>query len=202
MTANLNRRRPITRPVFHHTTFATLKLDEMVRFYEAVAGLEPVYHGTDGAWLTNDEANHRIALLALPDLNAPVDKGHTAGLHHTAFEYADFDLWLDNYERLRESGIRPFLNLDHGMTMSMYYQDPEGNGVEIQFDTFGSWTKSKEWMWASEEFSKNPIGAHFDPDKLVDSRAEGLGWAEIHRNARSGAYVPSVIPQVYLPELW
>ena len=79
MTANRNRRRPITRPVFHHTTFATLKLDEMVEFYEAVAGLEPVYHGTDGAWLTNDEANHRIALLALPDLKAPVDKGHTAG---------------------------------------------------------------------------------------------------------------------------
>ena len=156
MTANRNRRRPITRPVFHHTTFATLKLDEMVEFYEAVAGLEPVYHGTDGAWLTNDEANHRIALLALPELKAAVDKGHTVGLHHTAFEYGDFHLWLDNYERLAEKGIRPFLNLDHGMTMSMYYQDPEGNGVEIQFDTFGSWKKSKEWMWASQEFSANP----------------------------------------------
>ena len=156
MTANRNRRRPITRPVFHHTTFATLKLDEMVAFYEKVAGLEPVFHGEEGAWLTNDEANHRIALLALPGLKAPEDKGHTAGLHHTAFEYADFDQWLDNYERLAAEGIRPFLNLDHGMTMSMYYQDPEGNGVEIQVDAFGDWSKSKEWMWASQEFGDNP----------------------------------------------
>ncbi|MDQ6740737.1 MAG: extradiol dioxygenase, partial [Actinomycetota bacterium] len=76
MTSN-RRVRPITRPKFHHTTFATLKLDEMVEWYEKVAGLEPVYHGPGGAWLTNDEANHRIALLALPELHEPVDKGHT-----------------------------------------------------------------------------------------------------------------------------
>jgi catechol 2,3-dioxygenase len=196
------RRRPITRPVFHHTTFATLKLDEMVDFYETVAGLEAVFRSDDGAWLTNDSANHRIALLALPDLVAPVAKGHTTGLHHTAFEYADFDQWLDNYERLKEVGIVPFLNLDHGMTMSMYYQDPEGNGVEIQVDTFGDWSRSKEWMWASEEFSKNPIGNHFDPELLVNDRNKGLGFAEIHVKARAGEYEPAVVPDVHLPELW
>jgi catechol 2,3-dioxygenase len=196
------RVRPISRPVFHHTTFATRKLDEMVTFYEAVAGLEPVYYSPEGAWLTNDAANHRIALLALPGLKAPVDKGHTAGLHHTAFEYADFDQWLDNYERLHAVGVDPFLNLDHGMTISMYYQDPEGNGVEIQVDAFGSWSKSKEWMWASQEFAANPIGAHFDPEKLVAARNEGLDAQEIHLRTRTGQYAPAVAPEVYLPELW
>jgi catechol-2,3-dioxygenase len=196
------RRRPITRPIFHHTTFATLHLDEMVSFYEKVAGLEPVYYSPNGAWLTNDAANHRIALLALPGLKEPVDKGHTAGLHHTAFEYADFDHWLDNYVRLRDEGIVPFLNLDHGMTISSYYQDPEGNGVEIQVDAFGSWSLSKEFMWASEEFDQNPIGRHFDPEKLVTARSAGLPWQEIHRRALAGEYEPAVIPEVYLPELW
>lgn len=202
MSANDFRVRPINRPAFHHTTFATLKLDEMVAFYEAVAGLEPVYYGKDGAWLTNDEANHRIALLAFPGLKEPKDKGHTAGLHHTAFEYTDFGQWLDNYVRLRAAGILPFLNLDHGMTLSMYYQDPEGNGVEIQVDAFGSWSKSKEWMWASQEFAQNPIGRHFEPDLLVKAREEGLGFDEIHRRARAGEYEPAVKPEVYLPELW
>ena len=196
------RPRPIVRPIFHHTTFATMHLDEMVDFYEKVAGLEPVYYSKSGAWLTNDEANHRIALLALPDLKAPVDKGHTAGLHHTAFEYADFDHWLDNYIRLREAGTVPFLNLDHGMTMSMYYQDPEGNGVEIQVDAFGDWAKGKEWMWASEEFGKDPIGAHFDPDKIVQARQAGASFEEIHAQCRQGRYEPLVKPQVFLPELW
>jgi catechol 2,3-dioxygenase len=202
MTANRSRRRPITRPIFHHTTFATLQLDAMVAFYEKVAGLEPVFHGDGGAWLTNDAANHRIALLALPGLKAPEDKGHTVGLHHTAFEYADFDQWLDNYERLAAEGIEPFLNLDHGMTMSMYYQDPEGNGVEIQVDNFADWSRSKEFMWAAQEFSDNPIGEHFDPADVSAARAEGLGHAEIHQRAMRGEYRPAVIPDVHLPELW
>ncbi|MCU1415344.1 MAG: extradiol dioxygenase [Microbacteriaceae bacterium] len=196
------RPRPITPPKFHHTTFATLKLDEMVDFYEKIAGLQPVFYSEHGAWLTNDEANHRIALLALPDLKEPSDKGHTIGLHHTAFEYADFAQWLDNYVRLREDGVVPFLNLDHGMTMSSYYQDPEGNGVEIQVDAFGSWANGKEWMWASAEFGQNPIGKHFDPEQLVAARASGLEFEEIHRRARAGEYEPAVKPEVYLPELW
>ncbi len=196
------RPRPINRPKFHHTTFATLKLDEMVTFYEKVAGLEPVYYSETGAWLTNDEANHRIALLALPGLKPPQDKGHTVGLHHTAFEYADFDQWLDNYVRLRDEEITPFLNLDHGMAMSMYYQDPEGNGVEIQVDAFGDWAKGKEWMWASEEFGNNPIGEHFDPEQIVDARAQGLSFADIHGRCRAGEYRPAVVPEVHLPELW
>lgn len=197
------RPRPLIRPKFHHTTFATLHLDAMIEFYEKIAGLEPVYYAPgQGAWLTNDEANHRIALLALPGLKAPEDKGHTAGLHHTAFEYADFDQWLDNYVRLRDEGIVPFLNLDHGMSMSMYYQDPEGNGVEIQVDGFGSWAKGKEWMWASEEFGADPIGVHFDPEKILAAYLSGLSFEEIHARARDAEYEPAVKPEVHLPELW
>lgn len=201
--ANDRKRRPINRPKFHHTTFATTHLHEMVAFYETLVGLEPVHYGDNAAWLTNDEANHRIALLALPGLKEPEDKGHTTGLHHTAFEYADFNQWVDNYIRLKAEGIVPFLNLDHGMTMSMYYQDPEGNGVEIQVDTFGAWTKSKEWMWHSAEFAANPIGEHFDPDQIVTARDEqGLSFEEIHQRCRAGEYTPAVIPEVHLPEMW
>lgn len=202
MSANRAPRRPIAPPKFHHTTFTTLRLDEMVDWYQKVAGLIPVFHGDNGAWLTNDDANHRIAILAPPGLKHPVDKGHTTGLHHTAFEYANFDQWLDNFIRLREEGIRPFLNLDHGMTMSMYYQDPDGNGVEIQVDTFGDWEASRSWMYFSIEFADNPIGAHFEPDRLVEARESGLDFAEIHRRAREGEYTPAVIPEIYLPELY
>jgi len=202
MTTSNRRHRPITRPIFHHTTFTTLKLDEMVSYYENVVGLEPVYHGTQAAWLTNDAANHRIAFLALPGLKAPEDKGHTIGVHHTAFEYGSFEQWIDNYDRLAEQGIVPFMNLDHGMTMSMYYQDPEGNGIEIQVDTFGDWSRSKEFMWASEEFDANPIGVHFDPAQVSAAHAAGLSFAEIHAKATAGEYLPSVIPDVYLPEFW
>lgn len=195
--------RPITRPKLHHLTFMTLDVDAMVKWYELVAGLEPVYYSEGAAWLTNDEANHRIALLTFPGLKPPADKPHSAGLHHLAFEYASFDHWLDNYVRLSEAGIEPDRCLDHGMTMSMYYVDPEGNGVEIQVDVFEDWGKSKEWMWASQEFSADQVGPLFDPRKIVEARAAGLTMAQIHAKAYAAEYLPEVFPkELAFPDVW
>jgi catechol 2,3-dioxygenase len=203
MPANQATGRPIIAPKLHHTTFTTKRLPEMAAWYELVAGLTPAFYSDEAAWLTNDEANHRIALLSPPGLKHPEDKGHTTGIHHTAFEYNTFDQWLDNYVRLRDQGIKPFLYLDHGITMSVYYQDPDGNGVEIQVDCFGNWGDSKQWISSALEFANNPIGAWFDPDKLVEAREQGLTFEEIHRRSRAGEYAPAVIPDdIFLPELY
>jgi catechol-2,3-dioxygenase len=182
--------RPIRPPKFHHATFMTMDVDAMVAFYEAVAGLQPVYYATHAAWLTNDEANHRIALLRIPGVHPPVDKPNSAGLHHTAFEYDSFEGWLDNFVRLKDLGILPTVCVDHGMTMSMYYQDPDGNGVEIQVDVFNDWIASKEWMWASQEFAEDQVGPQFDPNQIVDAFRAGAGQNEIHERARQGEYAP------------
>ncbi|MGX1163429.1 glyoxalase/bleomycin resistance protein/dioxygenase superfamily protein [Arthrobacter sp. SLBN-100] len=189
--ANVRKPRPIKVPMLHHATFMTLDVDAMVHWYEQVCGLQPVYYAEHAAWMTNDEANHRIALLRLPGTKVPVDKPHTVGLHHTAFEYASSDQWLDNYERLRDAGILPEICLHHGMTMSMYYVDPDGNGVEIQVDVFGAWDKSTEWMWASREFAADQIGAQFDPEKLLAARRDGLDFDSIQRGAYAGNYLPA-----------
>lgn len=195
--------RPIRVPQLHHATFMTLEIDPMVRFYETVCGLQPVFYSEHAAWLTNDEANHRIALLRIPGTKPPVDKPHTAGLHHTAFEYPDFGSWLDNYERVRDAGILPAFCMDHGMTMSIYYADPDGNGVEIQVDNFHDWGRSKEWMWASREFSEDQLGPQFDPEKLVAARADGLDHDEIHRRCYAGEYRPAVeVPNPAFPDVW
>lgn len=196
--------RPIVIPKLHHLTLMTLDVDAMVRWYELVAGLQPVYYSEGAAWLTNDDANHRLALLGMPGLKRPVDKPHTVGLHHMAFEYANFDQWIDNYVRLRDADILPVMCLDHGMTMSMYYVDPEGNGVEIQVDNFGGdWGRSKEWMWASQEFAADQLGPQFDPEKLVAARAAGLDAKEIHRRAYASEYLPDdLVANPMLPDVW
>jgi catechol 2,3-dioxygenase len=154
--------RPISVPKLHHATFMTLDVDAMVRWYELVCGLQPVYYAEHAAWLTNDEANHRIALLRLPGTKPPVDKPHTAGLHHTAFEYESFDQWLDNYARLRDQGILPAVNLHHGMTMSMYYIDPDGNGVEIQVDAWHDWAVSNTIQKKAYAGEYTPVDANPD----------------------------------------
>lgn len=195
------RPRPITVPQLHHATFMTLDVDAMVHWYELVCGLQPVYYSEGAAWLTNDDANHRIALLKLPGTKVPIDKPHTAGLHHTAFEYANPWHWLDNYVRLADNGITPAVCLHHGMTMSMYYVDPDGNGVEIQTDVFQDWAVSKEWMWASQEFAEDQIGPQFDPARLVDARAEGLDFDEIQKRAYAGEYAPVTAGALNFPDV-
>ncbi len=58
-------------------------------------------------------------------------------------------------------------------------------------------------MWASREFSENPIGVFFEPDKLVEAREQGVPKDEIHDNARAGKYVPENPPaDVLLPEVY
>lgn len=184
------RPRPIRPPRFHHATFMTMDVDTMVAFYELVVGLQPVYYSQHAAWLTNDEANHRIALLRIPGVHPPIDKPFSAGLHHTAFEYDSFDGWIDNYERLRDGGVTPTVCVDHGMTLSMYYQDPDGNGVEIQVDAFGDWSMSKEWMWASQEFADDQVGPQFDPDRMLAAYRAGATAREVHERARRGELTP------------
>lgn len=104
--------------------------------------MKPQYVAPIGAWLANDAANHRLALLALPGMSDDVDKDSHTGIHHTAFEFSSLDEQVENFGRLRELGISPVVCIDHGLTMSMYYADPDRNMVELQVDNFGDWAKS------------------------------------------------------------
>jgi catechol 2,3-dioxygenase len=85
------------------------------------------------------------------------------------------------------------------MTFSYYYADPDGNTVELQCDVFGDWSKSKEWMQSSPEFSQDPLGRFVDPDQVAADRAQGTGFDEIHQKAMAGGYAPETAP-IDLPE--
>ena len=154
-------------PILHHVNLKTTRLQEMIDWYGQVAGFKVNHRAPVGAWLTNDGANHRLALLAVPGLQDDPDKVSRTGLHHTAFEFASTGDLFDNFDRLRKLGIEPQACLDHGLTTSLYYADPDGNLVELQADNFGDWAQSSEWMRTSPEFAANPIGVAFDPAKVL-----------------------------------
>ena len=189
----------VIHPRFHHVNLKTTRLDEMIDFYGTLVGAEVIFRDNVGAWLSNDDANHRIALLAFPNLVEDPEKDTRAGMHHSAFEYDSFDELNSTYLRLKEAGITPALSLDHGMTLSYYYADPDGNNVELQVDNFGAWAKSKEWMQTSAEFKANPIGQFVDPEQVAADRAEGMPFEQIHAKAMAGGYAPEQAP-VEIPE--
>lgn len=186
-------------PTFHHVNLKTTRLQEMIDFYRSLVGAEVVFQDQSGAWLSNDDANHRIALLAFPNFVDDPEKETRTGMHHSAFEYAGFEDLNSSYLRLKQAGISPALCLDHGMTLSYYYADPDGNHVELQVDCFGDWEQSKEWMRFSDEFKANPIGVFVDPDRIAADQAAGMSFAEIHAKATAGGYAPEQAP-VEIPE--
>ena len=187
-------------PMLHHVNLKTTRMQQMIDWYATTVGLTPVFQFPGGAWLTNDAANHRLALLTSSQMSDDAGKLVHTGIHHLAFEYATIDDLLNTYTRLKERGITPHMSLDHGMTLSFYYVDPDGNSVELQVDNFGSWVQSQEWMQTSPDFAADPIGKFVDPDQIVAARKAGASYAEIHRRAYAGEFPPSgpVDPRVPL----
>ena len=186
------------RPTFHHVNLKTTRLQELVDWYAAVLGCQVTFQDATGAWLTNDAANHRIALLAFPGFVDDPDKDKRTGMHHSAFEYSSFEDLNGSYLRLREEGIEPDLCIDHGMTLSYYYRDPDGNFVELQVDVFGDWAASKEWMHTSPDFEANPIGVFVDPAQIAEQAAAGRPFPSIHARAMAGELSPRQ-PPVEIP---
>jgi catechol 2,3-dioxygenase len=184
----------MSNPTLHHVTLKTTRLKEMIDWYAAVVGLKPQHVAPVGAWLTNDAANHRLALLAFPGMSDDVDKDNHTGFHHMAFEFSSLDELFGNLARLRTLGITPAVCLDHGLTISMYYADPDRNVVELQVDNFHDWAKSSEYMRTSQEFAANPIGVPFDPGRAYDAFQSGKTPEELHRAMMARHLMPDAPP--------
>jgi catechol-2,3-dioxygenase len=180
-----------SQPVLHHVNLKTTRLQEMIDWYGTVVGSKPNFQFPGGAWLSNDGANHRIALLTSSRMSDDPDKLIHTGIHHIAFEYETCDELLDTFSRLQELGIKPHMSLDHGLTTSFYYVDPDGNSVELQYDNFGDWKQSSEWMRTSPEFARNPIGVPVDPVKMVEARKGGASREDLHRRAFAAEFLPA-----------
>jgi len=189
----------VIRPALHHVTMRTSRLAAMVEWYTTVLGARVMFRDAHAAWMTNDEANHRIAFLAAPGITDDPDKNSHNAMHHTAFEYASFGDLMSSFARLRDLGIWPSFSLDHQMTFSIYYKDPEGNFVELQADGFGDWKQSGAFMNTSPDFASNPIGIFFDADRVYDAHRSGADFAAIKQAVRSGTLAPATIPNIGLP---
>jgi catechol-2,3-dioxygenase len=187
------------KPTLHHVTIKTSRLDEMIKWYEFVVGAKVQFRDQGAAWMTNDVANHRVAFLSVPGLSNDPQKTQHNGMHHLAFEYDNFEDLMSSYDRMRKGGVEPAFCLDHGLTMSLYYRDPEGNFVELQSDNFSDWKLSGEFMRTSPDFAANPIGTFFDPAKVYDEFKSGADFKTLQKSIRGGAYLPNPIPNIGLP---
>ena len=125
------------RLVMGHSTLAARDVEALHRFYCDVLGFEvtnrgPVPDGMEIVFLSQDGgAHHQIAMVG----GASTPPGDFVMVDHLAFRTATLaDLRLI-HANLVAAGVEGILQIDHGNAWSLYFKDPEGNGVECYVDS-------------------------------------------------------------------
>lgn len=154
------------------------RFEEMVEWYRDLLEAELVFKNPFSCFMTYDDEHHRVGVIAIPGLaEHPVN---AYGIDHLAFTYATLEDLVSTYERLAARGIQPAIPIHHGPTLSMYYQDPDKNQVELQIDVFETLEETHAYI-ASAAFARNPIGVVYDPADLVKRYREGVPEDELIR---------------------
>src|SRR6185503_4182210 len=160
---------------FAHVVYSTRRFDEMIDWYQRVFEATVVYQNPAFAFLTYDDEHHRFAfanLSALSPDSVEVKPRDKAGVNHVAYTYANLGELLSTYERLKQMGITPYWRIHHGITVSCYYQDQDGNRMEFQVDAC-SVEEANAYM-QSDAFAANPAGVEIDPEALLAQYRNGV----------------------------
>lgn len=184
----------VAKPVkFAHVVYQTRRYDEMIAWYQEVFEARVVHRDPALAFMTYDDEHHRFAFANL-DVMKPgaADSRGEVGVNHLAYTYANLGDLLDTYRRLKAKGITPYWPIHHGLTLSLYYRDPDGNRLEFQIDTCTP--AEGEAFMRTPAFAANPIGVTFDPDALL---ARYEGGEDVQHLLRLPDGPPSEIPEAH-----
>lgn len=114
------------------------------RFYVDVLGL-PLCARYDGdgmkmAFFTL--GNHHD--FAIAEVSGAAPSEAPGGLHHVAFKIGDsLEQLREAKARLEAAGLTPD-PVDHEVTKSLYFADPDGNGVELYVDASQVWREDPQ----------------------------------------------------------
>ena len=166
---------------FVHVVYRTFRFAEMLAWYETVFDAKVQYQDPALAFLTYDEEHHRFAFANLavirPDASEPAQRS-LVGVDHVAYTYGALSDLLENYAWLKERGIKPYWCVHHGITVSMYYADPDGNQMELQVDCFATADAANALMHGPR-MATNPIGVEYDPDDWLTRLRAGAPASEL-----------------------
>ena len=170
-----------------HAVLNVHDLEKMLAFYTGVLGFtisdrgELAPNSPEIVFMSNSpDEHHQIALLAMRE-------GETSGnpLNHLAFRVETFEEVKGLYEQLSAREDIKTLPLSHGNTLSIYFNDPEGNGLEVFWDTpwHVSQPQGKVWdtsldrdtalAWVEDNFKEAPSFSHHrEADAAFVNRGE------------------------------
>ena len=103
-------------------------------FYSRVLGLQVAHEDRQrgAVFLSFGTEHHDLALFQLATGDTPA--ATQPGLHHMAWQIESFEALQDAHRELGRLGIAVESTVDHNVTRSVYFHDPDGNRVELYCD--------------------------------------------------------------------
>jgi catechol 2,3-dioxygenase len=149
-----------------HVVIKVRNLERSRKFYAELLGLQLMHEMPQikMAFLaSNGRDHHEIGLVEVGDAAPGPQKGET-GLLHIAFRLRDEDHLKAAYRELKENNVEIVSTVDHGITKSIYFRDPDGNQLEVYCDN------SKEYM--------KSLGKSYDGMNKLDFAQDEPGLRE------------------------
>lgn len=147
--------------------------EAMVKWHTAFFGGQVRLATPRATMLSYDDEHHRLVIVSDPSHQLIEKKRQVAGIYHVAFTLASLSDLATSYEQKKASGILPHWPVNHGMTTSMYYFDPDGNEFELQVNNFKTTSEVVEFMEGAD-FKENSIGVDIVPEDWIEQLRSGV----------------------------
>lgn len=128
-------------------------------WYAKVLGLH-TYHFRPGraAFMSADrEMSHEVALMQV-GADAPGPMKGQVGLNHMAWMVDSLDALKAAYQRLKDNNVKIDAIVDHGISLGIYFRDPDGNGLEVSYEQ-----PRAEWPREEQVFAEDVVGRGLFP---------------------------------------
>jgi catechol 2,3-dioxygenase len=119
-----------------HVALRVRDLKRSRKFYTEVLGLELMKEIPElraAFFSSGGRDHHEMALLEVGP-QAEVPKASEIGMLHVAFRLQSEEELRSAYQELKARGIPISFTVNHGVSKSIYFQDPDGHGIELYCD--------------------------------------------------------------------
>lgn len=146
------RQQPPATLKLGHVVLKMRDLEKAKAFYRDILGLKITEERADfGVFFRFTDYHHDIAVFKV-DEDASPPEHNQVGLSHLALVADSLETVKAMYRRLKEHNVPIVRTVDHGVTKSVYFRDPEGNELEIYCDV-----PEKPWQDVDTMIKAEPI---------------------------------------------
>ncbi len=123
-----------------HANIRVRDVQQSEKFYTEALGLHVTNRRGSTVFMSAREHSHELAIGAMgPDALEP--DASRIGTNHFAWEVDSFDELQAMVHHLKEKGVEILRSRSNTFSTGIYFNDPDGNGLEIYYEDLESFRK-------------------------------------------------------------